>query len=200
MSSPDKSKQMHKAVFLDKDGTLIEDVPYNADPGKIRFTRGSTEGLRLLQKCGYRLIVVTNQAGIAKGLVTVPDLQVMRARLFELSEAAGVRLSGFFFCPHHPEGTVEQYRVSCDCRKPEPGLILRAAREHSIDLTASWLVGDILHDIEAGRRAGCRTILIDNGNETEWVIAPLRVPDHIVSDLQEAAEIICKENGAPYNS
>ncbi len=184
---------MQKAVFLDKDGTLIEDLPYNADQGKIRFVPGSQEGLRLLQQCGYQLIVVTNQAGIAKGLVTPDELQAMRARLFEMTAATGVRLSGFFFCPHHPEGTVEQYRIRCNCRKPEPGLILKAAREHSIDLAVSWLVGDILNDIEAGRRAGCRTILIDNGNETEWIIAPSRVPHHIVSDLKEAAEIICND-------
>ncbi len=187
-----EGKSMQKAVFLDKDGTLIEDVPYNTDPDRIRFASGSREGLKQLQECGYQLIVVTNQAGIAKGLVKPGELQAMRKRLFEMSSTAGVRLSGFYFCPHHPEATIEQYRMTCGCRKPEPGLILQAARRHSIDLGASWLVGDILNDIEAGRRAGCRTILIDNGNETEWVISASRVPDHIVSDLREAAEIICR--------
>jgi D-glycero-D-manno-heptose 1,7-bisphosphate phosphatase len=101
-----------------------------------------------------------------------------------------VPLDGFFYCPHHPEGIVPQYAVACGCRKPEPGLILAAAREHGFALAHSWFIGDILDDVEAGRRAGCRTALIDNGNETEWVRSPLRWPDLVARDVAEAARRI----------
>jgi D-glycero-D-manno-heptose 1,7-bisphosphate phosphatase len=183
---------MRKAVFLDKDGTLIEDVPYNVDPGKIRLTKGAGQGLKLLQAGGFTLIVVSNQPGVAKGYFTFSDIKKAEAALSGITAGFGVRLDAFYYCPHHPEGTRKEFSISCSCRKPAPGLIITAAKEHDIDLEHSWLVGDILNDIEAGRRAGCRTILIDNGNETEWIPAPTRSPHHIVSDLEEAARIICE--------
>jgi ribonucleoside-diphosphate reductase alpha chain len=98
-----------------------------------------------------------------------------------------VPLAGFYYCPHHPHGSVPAYAVTCDCRKPRPGLILRAAREQGVDPARSWLVGDILDDVEAGRAAGCRTVLLDNGHETEWVLSPARRPDGVAADLAEAA-------------
>jgi histidinol phosphatase-like enzyme len=102
----------------------------------------------------------------------------------------GVSLAGFYYCPHDPGGSVARYRGLCNCRKPAPGLLERAARELDVDLGESWMVGDILDDVEAGRRAGCRTILIDAGNETEWRMAPKRLPHHVAKDLDEAAELI----------
>jgi histidinol-phosphate phosphatase family protein len=106
-------------------------------------------------------------------------------------------LDGFYFCPHHPEGTVAPWSIECHCRKPLPGLLLKAAHEHGIDLRASWMVGDILHDVEAGNRAGCRTILIDNGNETEWRLGPRRVPTRMAPDLYTAAVLIASHGDAP---
>jgi histidinol-phosphate phosphatase family protein len=182
---------MYKAVFLDKDGTLIEDVPYNVDPEKIRFTPGCVDALKLLHLREYKLIVITNQPGVAMGYCGVDDIKNVENALQEMIARHGVRFAGFYYCPHHPEAAVSEYRVRCGCRKPEPGLILRAAEDHDIDLSQSWFIGDILNDIEAGRRAGCRTILIDNGNETEWLTGPGRVPHHIVRDLLESTEIIC---------
>jgi histidinol-phosphate phosphatase family protein len=111
-------------------------------------------------------------------------------RLRQLLDELGVPLDGFFYCPHHPEGTVPEYAMACDCRKPEPGLIRQAAREQEIELEQSWFIGDILDDIEAGRRAGCRTVLIDNGNETEWKRSPLRQPHLVARELDEAARRI----------
>jgi len=101
-----------------------------------------------------------------------------------------VELAGFYYCPHHPDGSVARYAVDCGCRKPQPGMLQKAARELDIDLEHSWMVGDILDDIEAGRRAGCRTILINNGSETEWVLSPERQPHFIVSNLEEAARTV----------
>src|SRR5690348_10854912 len=181
---------MRRAVFLDKDGTLIEDVPYNVDPARVCLAPGAIEGLRSLGGAGFRLIVVSNQSGVAHGLFAEAALAGVEARLRELLAAGGVSLDGFYYCPHHPGGSVAAYAVACDCRKPLPGLLRQAAREHGIDLAASWLVGDILNDVEAGRRAGCRTVLLDNGHETEWVMSDLRKPDHTAPDLPAAARAI----------
>jgi histidinol-phosphate phosphatase family protein len=179
-----------RAVFLDKDGTLVENVPYNVDPDLIRLAPGAAEGLAALRDAGYRLFVVTNQPGVALGLFPEASLAAVAARLHDLMGRFGVSLDGFVYCPHHPEGRISQYARVCDCRKPAPGMVLRAAREHGIDVSRSWLVGDILDDIEAGWNAGCRTVLIDNGNETEWDLSPGRRPQITALDLAGAATAI----------
>ncbi|HJU06216.1 MAG TPA: HAD family hydrolase [Nitrospiraceae bacterium] len=186
---------MRKAVFLDKDGTLIEDVPYNCDLTRIKLLPGAVEGLQALHAAGYALVVISNQAGVAHGFLTEQFLAAVETRLRALLSAAGVPLDGFFYCPHHPDGAMPKYAVRCTCRKPKPGLILRAASQLKIDPTRSWMVGDILHDVEAGRGAGCRTVLIDNGNETEWQVSDMRWPDHIAKDLAEASDIILSHDG-----
>ncbi len=185
-----------RAVFLDKDGTLIEDVPYNVNPERIRFLPCTAEGLRALHAAGYKLIVVSNQSGVARGYFPEAALAAVEARLRAMFAAAGVPLAAFYYCPHHPDGSVPEYAVSCLCRKPFPGMIVRAAREHGIDRAASWMVGDILHDIEAGHRAGCRALLIANGNETMWELSPQRTPDALAPDLAEAARMICSQQPA----
>jgi histidinol-phosphate phosphatase family protein len=179
-----------RAVFLDKDGTLVDDVPYNVDPAQVRLMPGAGAGLRRLHAAGYRLVVVSNQSGVARGLFPESALAGVEHRLRELLQEEGVPLDGFYWCPHHPEGTVAEYAVACDCRKPAPGLLLRAAREQGIDLARSWFVGDILHDVEAGRAAGCTTVLLDNGHETEWVLTPQRQPHYTAPDLVAAAALI----------
>lgn len=179
-----------KAVFLDKDGTLIEDVPYNVDPERIQLTRGAVEGLQLLHAAGYELIVITNQSGVARGYFPESALVEVEERLRQLLAEVGVPRLGFYYCPHHPDGVVQELAIACACRKPEPGLLLCAAADHDIDLAQSWFIGDILNDVEAGRSAGCRTILIDNGNETEWQLSPQRTPHYTVADLAEAAQVI----------
>jgi len=178
------------AVFIDKDGTLIDDIPYNVDVRLIRLAHGAALGLRRFQEAGYRLIVISNQSGVARGLFPESALDGVEKRLRELLDGAGVTLDGFYYCPHHPAAALEQYRCRCKCRKPAPGLIRRAAKEHGIDLLRSWFIGDILNDVEAGRRAGCRTALVANGNETVWRFSPARVPDLFVADLTDAAEKI----------
>lgn len=169
-----------RAVFFDKDGTLVENVPYNADPERISLAEGAADAVRRLAGEGYRIFVVSNQPGVALGHFAEGDLRAVERRLRELLP----HLDGFYYCPHAPE-------AACRCRKPACGLLLRAAREHAVDLGKSWMVGDILDDVEAGRRAGCRTVLLDIGNETEWQLGERRTPDETVRSLPQAASRIC---------
>lgn len=178
------------AVLLDKDGTLVESSVYDVDPSRVRLLPGVPEGMRLLKAAGYRLVVVSNQPGVARGKFTEEELQTVAGALEVLLEATGAPLDGFFYCPHHPEGTVGHYAVECLCRKPRPGLIQRAARDLDLALDRSWMVGDVLDDVEAGNRAGCRTVLIDQGNETEWLFSPDRVPNRVTDGFLEAAQYI----------
>ena len=178
------------AVFLDKDGTLVENVPYSADPGEMRLTPGAGEACRALNRHGFALVVVSNQSGVARGLFDEDALITVESRLRTLLGRHGATLEDFIYCPHHPEGSVTAYRQACRCRKPRPGMLFDAAERHRLDLSRSWMVGDILDDVEAGTRAGCRSILIDNGNETEWITAGERRPDFRVPDLPSAAAII----------
>ncbi len=188
-----KLADMKRAVFFDKDGTLIVDVPYNVDPARIRFQTGAIEALRDLREQGYLLILVSNQSGIAHGYFTENELENLKNKLQQLLDDFGVPMDAIYFCPHHPNGVVTRFARECECRKPRPGMLVRAAADHAIDLTRSWMVGDILNDVEAGTRAGCRTILVDNGNETEWKFSAERLPAIIVKNLVEAAERIIHE-------
>lgn len=178
------------AVFIDKDGTLIHDVPYNVDPERVRLREDAGEALARLQQNGYRLILVSNQSGIALGLFEPDALDAVWARIAVVLSDHGVVLDAIYHCPHHPDGTHPRYAGPCACRKPEPGLMMQAAREHGLDLARSWLIGDILDDIEAGHRAGCRTVLLDVGSETEWRAGPLRTSDYVAGNLSEAADEI----------
>jgi histidinol-phosphate phosphatase family protein len=168
-----------KAVFIDKDGTLVENVPYNVDPRRIVLAKDAPAAVGEMAGRGFRIIVVSNQPGAARGLFDESSLAAVEGHLRRVLPA----LDGFYYCPHLPQ-------AGCACRKPAPGMLERAAREHGIALRESWMIGDILDDIEAGRRAGCRTILLDNGNETEWRAGEARCPDYVVRDLAQAAAIV----------
>ena len=175
-----------RAVFIDKDGTLIHDVPYNVDPKNVQLTMGAGRALRRMKNAGYQLIVISNQSGIARGLFEEKDLLPINRQIQALLAPYNVKVDAFYYCPHGPDD-------GCECRKPMPGMILRAARDHAVEPQISWMIGDILNDVEAGNRAGCRTIHIDNGNETEWIRSDYRQPLYTVRDLAEAADIICHE-------
>ena len=181
---------MNRVVFMDKDGTLIENVPFNADPAQIRLAPSARRAVMRLVREGFSIVVVTNQSGIARGRFPESAMQGIRDRIAELFAPMGAELLGLYYCPHHPEGSVAAFAIECDCRKPGDGLIRRAAEELGIDPAESWMVGDTLDDVEAGNRAGCRTILIDNGNETEWRVDGQRWPTVVVGDLDRAAAII----------
>ena len=142
----------HAAVFLDRDGTVMVDVGYPSSPEQVQLLPDAAAGLARLKQAGYKIVVISNQSGIGRGLVTADDAQRVHDRLVDELAAAGVALDAAYYCPHAPED-------ECTCRKPSPGLILRAAEELEIDLARSFMVGDRDSDLEAGRRAGCRTIL-----------------------------------------
>lgn len=182
-----------KAIFIDKDGTLIKNIPFNVNPSLITINNNVIEGLKLFDKHGYRKIIISNQAGVALGYYSENELEKVNAKITELLAEHATNIDAFYYCPHDANGKIESYAINCDCRKPLPGLIMKAAQDLNIELHGSWMLGDILNDIEAGKSAGCSTILINNGGETEWVINNKRTPDHIVKDFLEAATIICKE-------
>ncbi|MBX3745125.1 MAG: HAD family hydrolase [Verrucomicrobiae bacterium] len=188
---------MNRAVFLDRDGVLIEDVHLLTDPRQLRLLPGVPAALRRLREAGFRLILVSNQAVVARGLASEDDVRRIHDALTGmLRDSGGPPLDGLYFCPHHPEATVEAYRLDCDCRKPRPGLLLRGAADHAVELTASFLVGDRLTDVAAGARAGCRTVLVETGRHAEPLIvtrdpiAPGLRPDHTCSGLPSAADWI----------
>ena len=181
------------AVFIDKDGTLVEDIPYNVKPGLIRFNPGAGMGLKKLKDHGFLLVLISNQSGVARGYFRESALEAVKQRIQELLQESGCQMDAFYFCPHHPDGVVTKYAISCPCRKPEPGMLLKAAKDLDIDLARSWMIGDILNDVEAGNSAGCKTILIDNGNETEWHRSEKRKPTATAAGISDAAEIILHE-------
>ncbi len=187
----------HPAVFLDKDGTLVEDVPYNVDPYLIRLTAGAGPALASLQEAGFRLIVISNQSGVARGRFAETALPGVERRLRELLVPFGVELSAFYYCPHHPEGVVPEYAFACECRKPAPGMIVRAAHELALDLGRSWFIGDILDDVEAGQRAGCRTILVSDDPATFHPTSAERRPECRAACLNEAARYILTASAPP---
>ena len=186
---------MRRAVFLDKDGTLIDNVPYNVDPSRVTLARGAGRALRALKEHGFVLVVVSNQPGVALARFPLQSLASVEHRIQELLAPSEVAIDAFYYCPHLPQAPNVRYAVRCLCRKPQPGLLRQAAREWRIDLTQSWLVGDILDDVEAGNRASCRTVLVDNGNETEWRLGAHRQPHHLVHTLHQAARLILAPAG-----
>jgi D-glycero-D-manno-heptose 1,7-bisphosphate phosphatase len=176
------------AIFVDKDGTLIDDVPYNVDPALLCFKAGAPAALAALASQGFALLVASNQSGLARGLFTRAQFAQLQAALERrLFDEAGVRLLDVVICPHAPgaDGTPQ-----CLCRKPAPGLLLRAARRHGLDLARSWMVGDTLDDVEAGHRAGCRAVLFDSGGETVWRRTPLRQPEACLPHWDEVVQHI----------
>lgn len=145
---------LRRAAFLDRDGVLNVDHGYVFRQPDFQWLPGAIDALVLLQQAGFALAVVTNQSGVARGFYTLADVEKLHAHLQTELLAAGVHLAGIYSCPHHPDGVVGAYRMQCTCRKPMPGMIEQAAREHGLDLAASCLFGDKPSDIEAGRRAG----------------------------------------------
>jgi histidinol-phosphate phosphatase family protein len=173
------------AVFIDRDGTLIDNLPYNTDPALLRLKPGAAEALAVLAAKGWALLVVTNQSGLARGFFTRQQFARLQEALERrLHDAAGVELLDFLVCPHAP---APDGSPACLCRKPAPGLLLRAARRHDIDLSRSWMVGDTLDDVEAGHRAGCRSLLLDPAGPLPARPTPLRQPDAHCHNWADAA-------------
>ncbi len=186
---------MQKAVFLDRDGTIIEDVGYLSDVGQIRILPGAAEAIRLLNSNGFKVIIVTNQAGVARGYFTESRANEINEKLVQLLADRGSVVERIYYCPHHIEGIVEKYKKECNCRKPNPGMIEQAVKELDIDINNSYMIGDKSSDIEAGRRAGCKTIVVGGSiNHQELEVLSQSV-DHIAIDLFEAVKWLVHLNG-----
>jgi D-glycero-D-manno-heptose 1,7-bisphosphate phosphatase len=189
-SAPDKEAEGDRVVILDRDGTIVVDRNYLADPQGLQFLPGAAEGLRRLHQDGYRLVVISNQSGVGRGLFSLERLQHINARLAQMVSAAGARIDGIYCCPHRPD-------EHCDCRKPQTGLLQQAAHELRFDPRKAFVVGDKGSDIELGRRVGATTVLISthahhggrHGGKHSQEPAPLAA-DYAAADLQEAAQII----------
>jgi D-glycero-D-manno-heptose 1,7-bisphosphate phosphatase len=164
-------------VFLDRDGTLIEEVNYLARPEQVKLIPGAAASVRTLNDLGVPVVVVTNQAGVARGYFPEARVADVHAHLSALLAQFGARIDAYYYCPHHPTAGIGRYRVECDCRKPKPGLLLAAAREMGLDLSRSWMIGDKPCDAGAGRAAGCRTLLVRTGHGGDLPADAGAVPD-----------------------
>jgi D-glycero-D-manno-heptose 1,7-bisphosphate phosphatase len=183
-----------RAVFVDRDGTMIEDVGYLDRIERLKLFPYTVDAIRLLNRAGFKVVVVTSQAGVANGIVT--EEFVVQAHDFigrKMTDAGG-RIDAFYYCPHLPTAVVEKYRTDCDCRKPKPGMIHSAARDLSLDVSGSYLVGDRWRDIEMGQAAGAKGILVETGyGKTEAARRPNNIkPVAVVANLIEATTWILR--------
>jgi len=192
----------NRAVFLDRDGVL-NDLVYDPEEGRssspvsakeLRVFPFVADAVKRLKGMGFLVIVISNQPGVAKKQFTEAELRRMNAKIDRELSSKGTSLDGEYYCLHHPDGMVRRLSISCDCRKPKPGLLLRAAKEMDIDLAESYFVGDGLIDVQAGKRAGCETILV--GHVTTFLSKMMEernaTPDHMVHTLKEVPELIAK--------
>lgn len=186
-----------KAAFLDRDGTLLVEGDFLTNEADMRIIEGAPEATRRLADGGFALVVVTNQAVIARGIATEALVAEIHAALGDrLVAAGGAPIDAYYVCPHHPHAELPRYRLECACRKPRPGMILRAAEEMGLDLEASYMVGDRITDVAAGARAGCRTVLVECGAHLEPPIVTLEPleeglePDHTSADIAQAVDWI----------
>jgi D-glycero-D-manno-heptose 1,7-bisphosphate phosphatase len=186
------------AVFLDRDGVLLDESGFLVDAAQIRIVPGAPAALARLGRAGFELVVVTNQTVVARGLASEDRVtEIHRVLAARLASEGGAAISGFYVCPHHPSASVAEYRLACGCRKPRPGLLFRAAEELGLDLGRSYMVGDRITDVAAGARAGCRTALVRAGGaylqppiETVEPLDPDIRADHVCDDLPAAADWI----------
>jgi D,D-heptose 1,7-bisphosphate phosphatase len=179
-----------RAVFLDKDDTLMQDVPGAAAIEYMQWVPDAFRSLARMRRAGYELVLVTNQPCIADGLYSEQDFARYLDHLTLVLALKGIRLLDAVYCPHHPDAAMEAYRTSCLCRKPHPGMITRAADRLGIDLDRSWMIGDLLTDVEAGARAGCWTALLAvHDDQIPPPVGPLR-PDVIAPNLGTATDAI----------
>jgi len=182
------------AVFLDRDGTLVEEAGYLDRLDRLAFFPYSVDAVRLLNRAGFAVVVVTNQAGVARGMFDDAFVTTVHRRIGEVMDAGGARIDGFYHCPHHPDGTVAEYRRACDCRKPQPGLLRQAAADLRLNLLRSVVIGDRWHDLEAGDAVDARGVLVRTGygrDEEHMPQADVR-PAAVVDNLIAATSWILR--------
>ena len=175
------------AVFLDRDGTLVEEAGYLDRLERLAFFPYSVDAVRLLNRAGFAVVVVTNQAGVARGMFDDTFVATVHRRIGDVMDAGGARIDGFYYCPHHPDGTVAEYRRTCDCRKPQPGLLRQAATDLRLNLLRSVVIGDRWHDLQAGGAVDARGILVRTGygrdeeHTPQAGVRPAAVVDNLIA-------------------
>lgn len=189
------SRNKHKAIFLDRDGTVIRQVELLHRREDMRLLPHAAEALHAFRELGFLLILVTNQPVVARGIISEAGVEALHGELQRRLARHGAAFDAIYICPHHPNATLPQFRVTCDCRKPEPGLIRRAVKEWDIDLKRSFLIGDSTRDTLAGNRAKLATILVQTGHKGKDVWQFEGKPDFVARNLLEAVRSI-KAHGA----
>jgi len=190
-------KMMKSAVFLDRDGTLIEEVGYLKDIKDIKLIEGAAEGIKKLNEHGILVILVTNQSGVARGYFDEENVTIVNQELKRILQEKETYLDGIYYCPHHKKGVVEKYAIDCQCRKPKTGLIQQALEDFKdIDLKKSYVIGDKAIDIELARNAGCKGILVKTGYGSKVIDGSYDrfiEPDYIADDLNDAANWLLQD-------
>ena len=188
------------AIFLDRDGTINDEVGYLNSADKLRIIPAAFEAVRLINASGMKAVVITNQAGVAKGLFTEEFVRNINGQIQSALLAQGALIDRFYFCPHHPTEGIDPYRLICDCRKPEPGLLHQAAVDLNIDLARSYVIGDRLRDVETAHRAGAKGVLVMTGYGQDFMqeagpdrANELNQPNYIAQDILEAVHWILQD-------
>ena len=182
---------MDRVVFLDRDGTIKEEVEYLSRPEDLRFLPGVPEAIKRLNGAGFKVLVITNQAGVARGYYTEADVERLHSYMNRLLEEKGAHIDGFYYCPHHPEHGIGEYKKDCECRKPKTGMFLRAEKDFPADKEHSFMVGDKLIDVEAGKNYGVRAVLVGTGYGKE--LKDAGGYDFYADDLSGAVDWILAE-------
>ena len=185
---------MKPAVFLDRDGTLLQEGNYVDRLERLLFFPYTVDAIRALNQAGFAVVVVTNQSGVARGMYPEAFVAEAHRHIEQLLNAGGAHVDAYYYCPHHPEGSVAALRSDCECRKPKPGQLLQAASELNLDLARSYMIGDRWKDIEAGRAAGARTILVRTGYGREAESAETMGDTVVVDNLIEAVTWILRQS------
>ncbi len=189
---------MKRAVFIDRDGTFNVLGNYINKVEDFDLIPGADKAVKLARDAGFLVIIVTNQAGVARGYYTEEDVVVFHKNIQEVLEKFGTKIDAFYYCPYHPTKGIGKYLKDDDCRKPKPGMLLTAAKEHNIDLENSYMIGDNIGDVQAGQAAGCKSIMVRTGygNEHQFKLDELEKPlDQVCEDLISAVEWILTEEG-----
>ena len=181
-----KKEEKIKACFLDRDGVLIEDVNYLSSPEQVNILPEAIKALQLLKDSNYKIIVVTNQGGVARGYFTEDSIPEIHNEIDRRLEHCKLHIDHYYYCPHHPDGSVKKYAISCNCRKPMPGMILQAVKDCNIDLNRSFLIGDKISDLLAAKNAGCPGYLVETGHGEEHKKEALARGFLVLPDIEQA--------------
>ena len=185
---------MNKAVFLDRDGVITKEPPYYAHRiDQLELIPKSAEAIKVLNKSGFKVIVILNQSGVARGYYQEKDIQIYNNEMKRQLEEKGAYIDAIYYCPHYSKAIIEKYKIDCECRKPKPGMLRQAEKDLNLNLKLSFLIGDKMSDIEAGYRAGCKTILALTGQGNDELKNNPKIdikPNYISNDLYTASQII----------